>query len=193
MTLSFLHVPKTGGSARRAALRGELDRGRVLYQHHERNAKVAPGTLVLYTRDPLTRFVSGFDAFRSVIEGTMSGQGLEIRDINDFVENYHWCMRDCGETNRLVFRPQTWWDDPEKDDIIRLQVESMDTSFPQLLKAYGLDGKLPARDDPASNTYAITKLPKSVLNDASIQFVREFYTDDFLLWESARGETIAQI
>jgi len=186
--LSFLHIPKTGGSARRSALLAEIDAGRVLYQHHERNARVAPGELVLYLRDPLTRFVSGFDAFRDVIVGTMTGQGVEIDDIDDFVTHYHHCMRDCGETSRLIFRPQAWWDDEDRDDIIRLKLESMDTSFPQLLTKHDLIGKLPSRAEPRSNSYSSTKLPKSVLNETSVQFVREYYSADFPLWEAAEGE-----
>ena len=190
--LSFLHIPKTGGSARRRALLAHIDAGRVLYQHHERNSRVAPGELVLYLRDPLTRYVSGFDAFRHVIAGTMTAFDFpKDMDIDLFTENYHQCMRECGETSRLVFKPQAWWDDSTRDDIIRLQVEGMDVSFPQLLAAHGLDGKLPSRSDPSSNSYSITKLPKSVLNETSIQFVREYYEDDFPLWEAAEGEYYA--
>jgi len=190
--LSFLHIPKTGGCSRRAALRDEIDQGQVLYQHHERNARVAPGELVLYTRDPLTRFVSGFDAFRTVIAGTMVAFDFpQDMDVNLFVENYHQCMRECGETNRLVFKPQVWWDDSTRDDIIRLKLESMDTSFPQLMLKHRLIATLPARTDPSSNSYSITKLPKSVLNEASVKFIREFYEDDFPLWEAAEGEYYA--
>lgn len=178
--LSFLHIPKTGGSARRSALRSEIDQGRVLYQHHERNARVAPGQLVLYLRDPLAKFVSGFDAFRDIIAGTM---GAEYDDINYFVEDIDHALRDCGDTTRLLFRPQWWWDAPGVH--IRLKSEHMDTSFPQLLRAHGLRGKLPARSEPSSNTNHSTR---SVLNEASIAYIRERYTDDFPLWEAAEGE-----
>ena len=186
--LSFLHIPKTGGCARRSAILGEIIAGTVLHHEHERVAATAPGELVLYVRDPLTKFVSGFDAFEETIRGTMIGQEIEYPTINEFVEDFEHAMRDCGETCRLIFRPQAAWDAPARDDVIRLKMEHMDVSFPQLLAAYGLKGTLPARTDPSSNTYSITKLPKSVLNETSVQFIREFYDEDFPLWEAAQEE-----
>lgn len=60
----FLHIGKTGGTAIREALRGVHDSGRyalVMHNHHTTLRDIRKGEkVVVFLRDPLSRFVSGF-------------------------------------------------------------------------------------------------------------------------------------
>lgn len=64
MTIHFLHIGKTGGSAVKAALRRfQKSHDLALYRHDKTLKDVPPGDKALFAvRDPIGRFVSGFNS-----------------------------------------------------------------------------------------------------------------------------------
>lgn len=64
--MHFLHIGKTGGTAVRTALEPYATAGHytlVLHGHEQRLRQLAPGEgVVFFLRDPVTRFVSGFNS-----------------------------------------------------------------------------------------------------------------------------------
>jgi len=183
-----LHIPKTGGSALRAALRGtgakrwghsyvlgprDEEAGRDGYRY---NVGQADGARFLVTvRDPVRRFVSAYAWSRDRLghRGYPDADSL-ARDLN----------REA--LGNVVFQPQVDWlisaERLAQPDILWIgHTETLAADFERLRAILGLDDshQLPAVGDVKRNAsrYSDTLSPLGEAN------VRDWYAEDFRLLE----------
>jgi hypothetical protein len=175
--LHFLHVPKTGGSARRYALRKAYSDHRVIFSesHADRLSAVDErDTPVVYLRHPLDRFISAYDSLvnNPFIDAypTAEAAAMDIEHAYALAEHFR------------IFMRQTWWFDVPRDDAIRKRTEDMDRDFRAWLRPYGLRPDLPAPGNAHRNTGRRADKP-SPLTYHAVSRVLDFYADDLMLWE----------
>lgn len=179
----FLHPPKTGGSARRAALaqfQGDAGARTPPHAFRQSNAEYYGwNNIILYVRDPVQRFISTFNMFND--QGS-----LPYEDVNEFARGFdEWwlelpTLRDAvAKRMRLLYNPQALWLDGDPENVWLYKMENMSETFPLLMEEYGWDAHLPEPDSVDWNAGP----PKQEFIETD--FIHERYWMDYNLWEGA--------
>lgn len=174
LELALLHIPKTGGSARRTSLGAEAG-PRVLWDEHRLRLADVPGHLpaICYLRDPISRFESGYSV---VAPG-------RLPPIDELAQDPS-VITDPGL--ELIFRPQVWWLNVEAPlDRARLRtLERMTHSWPELMRQYEINAApLPTRSDPGYNAWDRKPNRKRPRLSAQGRLdVLRYYHDDAVMW-----------
>mgnify|MGYP006274620701 CR=1 FL=1 len=203
MTVHFLHVGKTGGSALGEALAphygddtrfGEM----VLHDHFTRLADLPSGDAAfLFVRDPVARFISGFDSRHrkgrprnshpwSAEEVVAFGRFRSAADLAealaDGVATAEEAMESIGHVRRRLVH---WFGLPEEANLNKRQVfvgrlERYDADLVRLGEFLGLDRPLSAPTDPIKAHIAPNKTIRP-LSSRGTEAIRRWYCDDYEL------------
>jgi hypothetical protein len=207
MTLHFLHVGKTGGTAIKRALRRsglpETPYGPIeLHRHRFRMREVPPDDFFFFcVRDPVARFLSGYysrqtkgqpryysewtDGERAAFEAFPTPQRLADALAGDdegerrLAESAMKDIRHLRLMSRYVGTPEQL--EARVDHIVYIgRQETLGTDFQQIKALLGLptDAKL-----PSSRVRAHRRDPSrdTALDDAAVRALREWYARDYEL------------
>jgi hypothetical protein len=159
--LHFLHIPRTGGTARRQALKGKP--GIIFSDHDTRMSDVRPeDTPVIFWRDPVERFISSWPLIR---DNTRHLTG-HISSIEEAARALP-AMAEMFEEERIsLLRPQVWWFDAIRPDAIVGPYDEMEDILRSVLP---FDFDLPAVNESREGF----ELSKSATAE-----VLDFYDED---------------
>jgi hypothetical protein len=217
--LHFLHIGRTGGTALNFALSPYARRlGATFHGHDQTLQKVRPGeTAVVLVRDPVDRFVSGFnnrlrkgrprrllewsraeaDAFRRFKTPNALAEALSAED--DKVRGHAAeAMNGISHTGR---RLSYWLDSPAylrqraADLIFVGATDTLDEDFPRLLRVLGLRDTVRLPTQPMDR-YATPAGVETALSETGRANVARWYQADHELYLAAlalRDEINAEI
>lgn len=183
MPVVQLHIPKTGGSALRHALKptGAYRWGHSQVLDLERRAEMDLRFIVTL-RDPVARFVSAFVWQRDRLghRGYADADALALSLRGSFQK-----IRDL-----VVFKPQIEWVHSverlrEPDILAVLFTDTLDADLAALKErmGWGDEVQLPGHGHPRRNEQEYD----DVLSPEGEALVREHYADDILLVDTMRG------
>ncbi len=171
--LDFLHIPRTGGTARQYALQPE---GLYKFSGHDTPiSKVRrDDTPVIFVRDPVTRFVSAYDHIwrrNDVVYEWRSAEHMAL-DIE----------RAYPAVTKVIpnFRKQVWWFDTDLrgDDLLIGRQEHMQEDLDFIVGHHvGL---------PTNNHRNASKRDSTISEEAKAS-LRQFYAEDIALLQSLEG------
>jgi len=180
MTLRHLHIPKTGGSAIRWALRYS-NVGTEPIDHSLRLCDLAPDEeAIVAVRDPVARFVSAYDGERRLV-GTVRVRWPTVddaaQDIPALIEHYkvwkapyplvYW-LHDAATVARKVR--------------YLLHTERLDEGWDVVRREQRNIRKLP--QDGHRNNHELYRQQKSRPSAETIATLRDFYAADYELLEA---------
>lgn len=195
----FIHIGKTGGSAVKRALRPVSTAGTYrldLHGHRFTLDDVRPGEKLFFaTRDPLTRFVSGFYSRRrgGALPGRAAWSPEEAEAYREFATPNELAERiDSDPRARAAMRAiihvqspyASWFGSIDRlrsrrDDLLFiLRQEHLDEDFAALLPRLGLEGRAALPTDDAG-AHRGTKGVDRSLSAAAVDNLRAWYADDF--------------
>lgn len=163
----MLHIPRTGGHARGASLRGAAMKGMVALVPHNTRAGSCVGPVVCFLRDPVTRFISASQRL------SMAPEDL-LRAYED--DSYHGVPAQA-----LLLRPQSWWND--RDLIDFYQVERMDQIWEQLMYRFDLPHDPLPKQGMADRNESRGRAPK--IDYELMLRIEKAYESDVELWYGA--------
>lgn len=216
--LHFLHIRKTGGTAIKSALLPlPVTPGWVIYLHPHRVtlARIPRRHQVMFvTRDPVSRFVSGFNsrlrqgkpahdvpwtaeeaiAFRNFT--TPEQLALALDPAHPQHDQARHAMRSITHIHC------SYWDwfgseqalDARRDSILFIgRTESLDADFAQLRAVLQLPAGVVLPDDERATNRSAPSGRGPALSPAAIALIRQWYADDYRFvawcdaWRSAQG------
>lgn len=166
----LLHIPRTGGTARRISLHGQQDKVWVpIPEHDTRYSEVydLDATIIVYVRHPVARFVSAWRRHPDprwphpddlALSGPKCLYGLTSPD---YREAMWWVDAEINERNTYLFA-----------------TESMSWTWPRLMATLGVDAAPLRPPQPI-----LTRVP--ALSEAAREAVEDWYSDDLSLWNRA--------
>jgi hypothetical protein len=170
--LHFLHVPRTGGTARRVALKGDP---RCKFSDHDTPVSLVRDvdTPVIFVRDPVERFVSSWDLLRRNV-GHLIGH---LNSVEELAYALPATAEMFEEARIPILRPQVWWFDADR---------------PSEILPYGTSEEMEQRLErlvghPVTLSVLNESRDKPALNARAADAVRDFYTDDIAMLQSLEG------
>lgn len=183
--LLFIHVPKNGGTSVKRALYSS-DPGHASIRYYELffPARLAQTQTLALVRDPVARFLSGFDFLMNGGGGDVRIQPRpmhhmrNIRTIDDFLDFIEAADGDWLKLDTFV-RPQCWYIVDHKNLIRVKHLWMLDNSegLMQFLAAYG------TADIPHANR---TRRTARSLTCEQLARVSHLYAEDFALYEQLK-------
>jgi len=209
----FLHIGKTGGSAVIHALKPHRQSGKyklVLHPHSTKLNDITVGEKVFFfLRDPITRFVSGFNsrkrkgqprynrqwdppeaqAFAHFDTANELAEALSDRDANRR-EEARQAMEGIQHVRDAVWK---WFQDPHYfssriNDVLFVGFqESLESDFRRLLIILELHGNIVLPTDPVVTHKTPAGFDQSI-SDLSKRNLRRHYATDIEFYEDMKGK-----
>ena len=195
----FLHIGKTGGSALKRALRPVATAGpnRLdLHGHQFTLDQAKPGERFFFTtRDPITRFVSGFYSRRrggqppsrdpwSAAEAEAFREFGTPNELAEQIDTTADARRAMESIVHVRSPYSTWFGPPEdflarRDDLLFiLRLEHLNEDFERLLPRLGLEGRATLPTDDLGSHRGPVEFDRS-LSELAVANLRSWYADDF--------------
>lgn len=178
----FLHNPKCMGlSVRRAIANGDLP---LLFHGHAETGEGLEGEKLVILRDPMDRFFSAVNWMNDKVRDRRMGNLVnEVRDVENLIRGYvagdvrsadFMGMRWRGERHvrHFLFLPQIRWA-RNATKVIRF-----DDAPAYFRDHYGVE--LPVRNRSDEKV-------EQRLGNAGSKWLRDFYLEDFQLWEGLKN------
>jgi hypothetical protein len=165
--VKFLHIPRTGGHARAASLKGAALHGLVAIAPHNTKASMCKGPVICFLRDPVTRFLS-------------AARRLKM-DPNMLLESRGKGVDKLSPGPALLLRDQAWWLD--RPNVQTYQMEQLDRVWYGIMEEYDIPHNPLPVHGAADRNESVGGLPK-VPPDVG-RAIENSYDEDMDLWVSS--------
>ena len=202
MVLSFIHIPKNGGSSIRELL-GKYKDLKIVYRPHNVDVfKLPVDSTIVVLRDPVDRFCSAFYwamDWAKYQKKRQKLQSLKIDTANKFAEilanknhpHYKFAYAELTEYNQYIgskksefgwiWAPQSLWIHQPKYIIL---FEHFEEEIHLLFQKLGASIQV-------EKTNSSKRLKNENLSSVALDFIKDFYKQDFTLLEEYRKQSRA--